>query len=198
MKYCSKCGKELLDEAVICVGCGCAVEAQRSNQITQITLDTEVKCYYLEKNHRKFMTFVIAGFSLLLLGIISFLLINIWVGALVTFLSLFFAIIPQNLVKKEIKKSNLGTEEKAYTKRIIKKYNYYKLSFIIMVVAGVMLCLEATGIIIMDIFLASLPSQYEPSLNSFMDFLTYLNSPEYALYENTRKLQEGLKATRGY
>ena len=25
MKYCSHCGKELLDEAVICVGCGCAV-----------------------------------------------------------------------------------------------------------------------------------------------------------------------------
>ena len=25
MKYCSKCGKELLDEAVICMGCGCQV-----------------------------------------------------------------------------------------------------------------------------------------------------------------------------
>lgn len=25
MKYCSKCGKELMDEAVICVNCGCAV-----------------------------------------------------------------------------------------------------------------------------------------------------------------------------
>lgn len=25
MKYCVHCGKELLDEAVICVGCGCAV-----------------------------------------------------------------------------------------------------------------------------------------------------------------------------
>lgn len=25
MKYCSKCGKELVDEAVICVGCGCPV-----------------------------------------------------------------------------------------------------------------------------------------------------------------------------
>ena len=24
MKYCSHCGKELLDEAVICPGCGCA------------------------------------------------------------------------------------------------------------------------------------------------------------------------------
>lgn len=26
MKFCSKCGKEIADEAVICTGCGCAVE----------------------------------------------------------------------------------------------------------------------------------------------------------------------------
>jgi len=26
MKYCQKCGKELFDEAVICVGCGCPVQ----------------------------------------------------------------------------------------------------------------------------------------------------------------------------
>ena len=28
MKYCMHCGKELMDEAVICVGCGCAVGGQ--------------------------------------------------------------------------------------------------------------------------------------------------------------------------
>ncbi len=27
MKYCVKCGKELMDEAVFCPGCGCAVES---------------------------------------------------------------------------------------------------------------------------------------------------------------------------
>ena len=27
MKYCSKCGNELLDEAVICPKCGCPVES---------------------------------------------------------------------------------------------------------------------------------------------------------------------------
>ena len=27
MKYCSKCGKELVDDAVICTGCGRALEA---------------------------------------------------------------------------------------------------------------------------------------------------------------------------
>ncbi|MBQ7096316.1 MAG: hypothetical protein IJN80_07730 [Clostridia bacterium] len=26
MKYCQKCGKELVDEAVVCTGCGCTVE----------------------------------------------------------------------------------------------------------------------------------------------------------------------------
>ncbi len=31
MKYCSKCGKEILDEAIVCVGCGCSVE-QSSKQ----------------------------------------------------------------------------------------------------------------------------------------------------------------------
>ena len=27
MKYCTHCGKELLDEAIICMGCGCNVES---------------------------------------------------------------------------------------------------------------------------------------------------------------------------
>lgn len=30
MKYCSKCGKELFDEAVICPGCGCPTEVLHS------------------------------------------------------------------------------------------------------------------------------------------------------------------------
>ena len=30
MKYCTHCGKELLDEAVICIGCGCAVGGQNA------------------------------------------------------------------------------------------------------------------------------------------------------------------------
>lgn len=28
MKYCSHCGKEILDEAVICPHCGCAIESK--------------------------------------------------------------------------------------------------------------------------------------------------------------------------
>lgn len=33
MKFCSKCGKELSDEAVVCMGCGCAVDS-RAPQIS--------------------------------------------------------------------------------------------------------------------------------------------------------------------
>ena len=33
MKYCSKCGKELLDEAIVCTGCGCAVVTPEINPI---------------------------------------------------------------------------------------------------------------------------------------------------------------------
>lgn len=33
MKYCAKCGKELLDEAVMCPGCGCAVGSK--NQVAE-------------------------------------------------------------------------------------------------------------------------------------------------------------------
>ena len=30
MKFCSHCGKELMDEAVVCTNCGCAVNGANS------------------------------------------------------------------------------------------------------------------------------------------------------------------------
>lgn len=41
MKYCSKCGKELMDEAVICVGCGCKIEDGKG--IPKISASEEAK-----------------------------------------------------------------------------------------------------------------------------------------------------------
>ena len=38
MKYCSKCGKEIMEEAVICPECGCAVEA---DAFSKTEADTE-------------------------------------------------------------------------------------------------------------------------------------------------------------
>ena len=33
MKYCSKCGKEIMNKAVICPGCGCAQENNVQNNV---------------------------------------------------------------------------------------------------------------------------------------------------------------------
>lgn len=40
MKYCSKCGTQLVDEAIVCTGCGCAVE---SAPISAPTVAVETK-----------------------------------------------------------------------------------------------------------------------------------------------------------
>ncbi len=34
MKFCSKCGKEIVDEAIVCPGCGCAVADSGTNKQT--------------------------------------------------------------------------------------------------------------------------------------------------------------------
>ena len=39
MKYCTHCGKELLDEAVICVGCGCPVNSQNARTANNAPVD---------------------------------------------------------------------------------------------------------------------------------------------------------------
>lgn len=31
MKFCSKCGKQILDEAIVCMGCGCPIENSSSS-----------------------------------------------------------------------------------------------------------------------------------------------------------------------
>lgn len=52
MKYCSKCGKEIHEEAIICVHCGCSVEGTRvkSNKCFPNTLENfliKVKTVYI-------------------------------------------------------------------------------------------------------------------------------------------------------
>ncbi len=44
MKYCTHCGKELLDDAIVCVGCGCATENSNSPS-AQIPAENLVNTY---------------------------------------------------------------------------------------------------------------------------------------------------------
>lgn len=36
MKFCQYCGKEVMDEAVICTGCGCSVQTTNNTQPTEV------------------------------------------------------------------------------------------------------------------------------------------------------------------
>lgn len=47
MKYCSKCGKELLDEAVICPGCGCYVEEKQLVQQDYKAILRKTKVFFV-------------------------------------------------------------------------------------------------------------------------------------------------------
>lgn len=61
MKYCSKCGKELFDEAVICVGCGCPVESHTAKKTDN-------------NEYNRLMTFVQEVKSVYALGVVSLVL----------------------------------------------------------------------------------------------------------------------------
>ena len=45
MKYCTKCGKELMDEAVICPSCGCAVESIENIPFMKTSKQTNQKLF---------------------------------------------------------------------------------------------------------------------------------------------------------
>ena len=36
MKFCQHCGKEIMDEAVVCPGCGCSVQNANNNQVAEV------------------------------------------------------------------------------------------------------------------------------------------------------------------
>lgn len=64
MKYCSKCGKEIMDEALICPGCGCAQE-----NIVQGNIQNK------ENSNNIGWSFL--GFFIPIVGVILYL---VWIG----------------------------------------------------------------------------------------------------------------------
>ena len=61
MKYCEKCGNQLLDEAIMCPKCGCAVAGK------QPTKEQNEKA----KNQAKGAIMVIAGIGIIIATIIA-------------------------------------------------------------------------------------------------------------------------------
>lgn len=47
MKYCSKCGKEIMEEAVVCPGCGCLVENTQLKSTSDSGLKIAAKIFMI-------------------------------------------------------------------------------------------------------------------------------------------------------
>lgn len=66
MKYCQKCGKELVDEAVVCIHCGCSVQPPVAN--------TNCPNNYIEPTDAPSSGMSVLGFFVPLAGLIIYLI----------------------------------------------------------------------------------------------------------------------------
>ncbi|MBQ8769497.1 MAG: hypothetical protein IJZ15_07660 [Oscillospiraceae bacterium] len=127
MKYCSKCGKEIIDEAVICPGCGCAVK--------QETVKKEVSYDDCVKNAST--TNIIAGI-ILAVGVLCGLFVSVLVGCVLCLVAELVVLGPNSKVQKALK-ANVKTTDKKEFKSIAKQISKdlksesaaYKFSFIL-------------------------------------------------------------------
>ena len=131
MKYCSKCGKEIMDEAVICPGCGCAVKSETEQN--EISYDDCV--------NSASTTNIIAAI-VLAVGVLCALFINVWVGAVLCLVSEIVALIPNSKMQKAFKSNNYGLDKKElkdkvrqYQCELKAKCSAFKFSFVLAYIA---------------------------------------------------------------
>ncbi len=104
MKYCEKCGKEIMEEAVVCPGCGCAVK--KSNDTAQMYTDA------VEKAAKSSTTFLALGIVFMLLGVVVALFVNVWIGAVLLLVSEFLCLMPKSKINSIVKRNNSSLSKK--------------------------------------------------------------------------------------
>ncbi len=107
MKYCEKCGRELLDEAVICPGCGCAVNgaAQKARQ------NSDEAGYSAAVSSANTMLW--GGTACFVVGIIAFLAISIYVGSALCVVAALLYAMPMNKLRNAVKERS-GADKEAF------------------------------------------------------------------------------------
>ena len=126
-----------MGEAVVCPGCGCAVEEVKA-KAPEASYDDAVKGA---------ATTNIVSAIICAVAIICWLLINMWVGAILCLVAEFIALMPNSKLNKAFKQNGLTTgdkkemkaKRKVITDELKAKYPAYKLSIILGIVALVLL-----------------------------------------------------------
>lgn len=132
MKFCEKCGKEILEDAVVCPNCGCAVKKEEVKK--------EVNYADLVKGSS---TTNIIGIIVLAVGIIVGLFLSVLVGCILCLAAEFIILSPRNKLNKAIKQNNQPiTDKKAFkaeSKRIQKEVGQqngaFKVSMVFAIIA---------------------------------------------------------------
>ena len=135
MKFCQKCGKEIMDEAVVCPSCGCAVE--KKVLAKEASYDDCVKGA---------VTTNIVSAVVIALGVVCWLLINMWIGAIFCLVAEFIALSANSKLQKAFKQNGLTgnskevkEKRKAITNDLKSKNPGYKFSMVLAVIALVLL-----------------------------------------------------------
>ncbi len=128
MKYCEKCGKEIMDEAVVCPNCGCAVEQQKP-KAKEVCYDDAVK--------GAATTNIIAAI-VLVAGVAIAWFINVWIGVALCLVAELVALAPNSKLQKMLKQNNNTADKKGFKetakncqKELKAKYSAFKFSFIL-------------------------------------------------------------------
>ncbi len=135
MKFCQKCGKEIMDEAVMCPGCGCSIE--KEVRIKEVSYDDCVKGT---------ATTNIISIVVIALGVVCWLLVNMWIGAILCLVAEFIALSANTKLQKAFKQNGLTgnskevkEKKKAIMKDLKSKHPAYKFSRVLAVIALVLL-----------------------------------------------------------
>lgn len=142
MKFCQRCGEEIMDEEVFCPGCGCTVAKEFEK--TEISYAKCVKAA---------VTTDILSAVAIVLGIICWLLINMWVGVILCLAAEFIALSTDLNLQRAFKRNGLNRKSKedkekmGTIKRNLKSENpAYKFSTALAVIAMVLAVVFALSI----------------------------------------------------
>ena len=142
MKFCQRCGEEIMDEEVFCPGCGCTVAKEFEK--TEISYEKCVKAA---------VTTDILSAVAIALGIICWLLINMWVGVILCLAAEFIALSTDLNLQRAFKRNGLNRKSKedkekmGTIKKNLKSENpAYKFSTALAVIAMVLAVVFALSI----------------------------------------------------
>ncbi len=160
MKYCQKCGKELLDEAVICVGCGCPV-ASIVTEGNAFASEEEV-LEKAEKVIEKCKIFPIISATLWVAAVVLYLFVHTLVGAAIICVAAICTFVISIKLSSVFNTAGVQkSKKKELTLKLQKGNNLLKLNRIVTVVIGVSLILSGIGFGVIDSVKSKISYKYE-------------------------------------